>query len=166
MFLFITGKQNSGKSEYAEKCACELNINRFYLATMQVMDDDGIKRVKRHRELRSGKGFITIECPKDIDKLEFEQDSVVLLECISNLVGNEMFAGIKPEDISHTVDKVMTEVMALVNKVDDVVVVSSIYDDSEVTLDAQTSSYMEALRIVNDKLTKLADKAVVISTKH
>lgn len=163
MFIFIRGRQNSGKSEYAEKCACELSNNRFYLATMKVMDEEGRNRVKRHRELRSGKGFITVECEKDIDKLTFEQGSVVLLECLSNLVGNEMFAGSKPVSIEDTVCKVVSEVMALANKVDDIVVVSSIYDESDVDEDAQTKAYMEALNTVNSKLTVLADKAVEIS---
>lgn len=163
MFLFVCGKRNSGKSEYAEKSACELGKNRFYLATMVVMDEEGSRRVIKHRELRSGKGFITIECPRDIDKLEFEQSSVVLLECISNLVGNEMFDNNIVRSVSSTVDKVLKEVITLAKKVDNIVVVSSIYDDEKVVMDTATSNYLQALKEVNEKLKDIADKAVLIS---
>ena len=62
MLHVVTGGSGSGKSEYAEKLIAESALHRrIYVATMMVWDDEGRKRVRRHREMRSGKGFITIE---------------------------------------------------------------------------------------------------------
>ena len=66
---------------------------------MQVFDDEGQRKIDRHRRLRAGKGFITIEQPCDIQnavsKLQSESSlktgRSALLECMSNLVANEMF---------------------------------------------------------------------------
>ena len=41
--------------------------------------------------MRAGKGFETIERYTELDELLIPKDCVVLLECMSNLVANEMF---------------------------------------------------------------------------
>ena len=104
MITLITGGSGSGKSAYAEKYICRVsNENgykeKYYIATMQVFDDEGQRKIDRHRRLRAGKGFITIEQPRDIQnavsKLQSESSlktgRSALLECISNLVANAMF---------------------------------------------------------------------------
>ena len=66
---------------------------------MQVYDEEGKKRVARHRAMRSGKGFVTIEQPVEIEKAlekikQIESESellqnnfgrAALMECMSNL---------------------------------------------------------------------------------
>ena len=66
MMVLVVGGSGSGKSSYAEKMAVSLapaRMRKYYLATMQVFDDEGRKKVDRHRKLRNGKGFFTIEQP-------------------------------------------------------------------------------------------------------
>ncbi|MCM1144625.1 MAG: bifunctional adenosylcobinamide kinase/adenosylcobinamide-phosphate guanylyltransferase [Blautia sp.] len=98
MMVLILGGSGSGKSGYAEKIAVSLarrTMPGYYLATMQVWDDEGRRKVENHRKLRDGKGFLTIEQPTDISQaLEKMQpgEKVALLECISNLAANEMFS--------------------------------------------------------------------------
>lgn len=104
MITLITGGSGSGKSAYAEKYICHVSNEKgykekYYIATMQVFDDEGQRKIDRHRRLRAGKGFITIEQPRDIQnavsKLQSESSlktgRSALLECMSNLVANEMF---------------------------------------------------------------------------
>ena len=98
MMVLVVGGSGSGKSSYAEKTAVSLaqaGMKKYYLATMQVFDDEGRKKVERHRYLRNGKGFFTIEQPTRIsgalEKME-DGDRTVLLECISHLMANEMFS--------------------------------------------------------------------------
>ena len=104
MITLITGGSGSGKSAYAEKYICHASNEKgcrekYYIATMQVFDDEGQRKIDRHRRLRAGKGFITIEQPRDIkkavEKLQSENclktGRSALLECMSNLVANEMF---------------------------------------------------------------------------
>ena len=65
MFVVITGGSGSGKSAYAEKTVQSFGAyRRIYVATMDCHDQESVKRIKRHREMRSGKGFETLECPE------------------------------------------------------------------------------------------------------
>ena len=41
---------------------------KYYLATMQIFDEEGEKRKMKHKAARQGKGFLTIEQPRDIKK--------------------------------------------------------------------------------------------------
>ena len=104
MITLITGGSGSGKSAYAEKYICYVSNEKgykekYYIATMQVFDDEGQRKIDRHRRLRAGKGFITVEQPRDIQnavsKLQSESSlktgRSALLECMSNLVANVMF---------------------------------------------------------------------------
>ena len=122
MITLIIGGSGSGKSAYAEDyvLAAAADLPKYYIATMQVYDAEGERKVERHRRLRAGKGFVTIEQPTDIGKAgikiagnawneqekgdihevdgmdapnEEKQGGVALLECMSNLVANEMFSG-------------------------------------------------------------------------
>ncbi len=104
MIKLITGPPDSGKSLRAEELAVQGGRkNLYYLATMKVMDEEGSDRVKKHRAQREGKGFATIEQPYDIikalDVIKAPKESTVLLECLSNLVGNELHDNPKFEDL-------------------------------------------------------------------
>ena len=98
MFHLITGGSGSGKSEYAEQKLMEYashskrNKKRYYIATMIPFGKETEEKIARHRKLRAGKGFETIECYTDLKKaaeiLQTKETGSVLLECMSNLVGN------------------------------------------------------------------------------
>lgn len=104
MVYLIIGGSGSGKSAYAEQLMERFTgvTEKYYLATMQIFDEEGEKRKEKHRAARQGKGFLTIEQPRDIKKVveQIKPGSAVLLECMSNLVANEMFRadGIVPAD--------------------------------------------------------------------
>ena len=67
MFVLITGGSGSGKSEYAEGLALKLEPGKkLYLATMMVWDEEGRKRVSRHKKMREGKRFETVEIYSDL----------------------------------------------------------------------------------------------------
>lgn len=106
MIYLVTGGSGSGKSAYAEEMVLQAGwAERFYVATMEVFGEEGKKKVERHRKLRQGKGFLTVECPRGLDKLVLgegrerkkgernEMGKVVLLECMANLAANELFGG-------------------------------------------------------------------------
>ena len=111
MITLITGGSGSGKSAYAEKYICHASSEKgykekYYIATMQVFDDEGQLKIDRHRRLRAGKGFITIEQPRDIQNAVSKLQSENCLKTgrsallgMSNLVAKEMFP---PADVSGT----------------------------------------------------------------
>ncbi len=101
--ILITGGSGSGKSAYGEEMACKLGENgeKYYIATMQPFDEECRKRIERHRLLRADKGFETIEQYRNIEEAvkviksrnndTAVGSTTVLLECMSNLLANEMY---------------------------------------------------------------------------
>ena len=77
MLYIVTGGSGSGKSEYAEQIAVQCRNGNggtlWYLATMRIWDDEGRKRVERHRRMRAAKGFETIERYTGLETLELEE---------------------------------------------------------------------------------------------
>ena len=70
MITLVIGGSGSGKSAYAESLLEDYAGTKYYLATMQVFDEEGRQKVQRHRKLREGKGFCTIEQPYDLDRVK------------------------------------------------------------------------------------------------
>ena len=62
MMVTVIGESGSGKSEYAENLIMELaggstnSEKMYYIATMKPFGKDAMERIKRHLELRKGKG--------------------------------------------------------------------------------------------------------------
>ncbi len=175
MITLIYGGSGSGKSNFAEDLvALGSYRNRFYLATMDASDKESKLRVKKHRKQRRGKGFITLEHPVDVDKAIDEIDrikapefytneplkggSVVLLECMSNLVANEMFRDGLMLSASDCVRKVLHDISRLNDKVEVFVIVSNDIFQDGVEYDVGTQEYLKALSFVNKQLAIMADE--------
>ena len=92
MFAVIIGGAASGKSAFAEQLAARLPEPRIYLATMQAFDEESRARIERHRSMRAGKGFQTLEQTTALERAELPDGASVLLEDLSNLLANEMYA--------------------------------------------------------------------------
>ena len=187
MMVLVVGGSGSGKSSYAEKVTVslaqesvkeitksentsisdfKLNIaKKYYLATMQVFDDEGRKKVERHRNLRSGKGFFTIEQPTRIsgalEKME-DGDRTVLLECISNLTANEMFSEKKAMTEIQVTENVIRDIKMLKEQTNHLVVVSNNVFEDGITYDETTTKYIRAMGKINQKLAALADRVVEV----
>jgi len=62
MLVVVTGGSGSGKSAFAEETVLSFGeARRIYIATMQAFDEESHRRIRRHRHMRAGKGFETIE---------------------------------------------------------------------------------------------------------
>ncbi len=72
MLVTVTGGSGSGKSAYAEQTAVRLaeGGRLLYLATMMRDGAGAQERIRRHRALRSGKGFLTIEKTDSLCELD------------------------------------------------------------------------------------------------
>ncbi len=99
MNIFVSGGCKNGKSFYAQRAAREmaesLNKPLYYIATMIPADEEDRARIARHREERSGWGFITLEQPVKLAELldgdSADVSGVFLLDSVTALLGNEMF---------------------------------------------------------------------------
>lgn len=159
MITLVYGGSGSGKSAFAEDLVCKTNYsNRYYLATMKSFDEESEKRIKRHKSLRDGKGFITVESPVDIENAIIDKDSIVLLECMSNLVANEMFRDENPKTFTECADKILDDVKALSKKTDELVIVTNNIFEDGISYEEGTKEYMRALGLINKTLAEISNE--------
>ena len=95
----ITGGSASGKSAYAEKMAVGAGEkSRYYLATMKPWGKEGQERVEKHRNMRAGRGFTTVECYTCIEQAalsfgeEQPENRVILLEWLISFCSFSSFS--------------------------------------------------------------------------
>lgn len=171
MLILITGGSGSGKSEYAEELVLRLirqsnnSLLPYYIATMKPFGEETLKKIERHRLLRKDKGFETIECYTDLQSnlQDINQSNslknkraVVLLECMSNLLANEMYESDGAGD--NAFEHIIRGVNRLYGMCEHLIIVSNeiaadIYKDD-------MKEYVSTLSLINKELTKTADFAI------
>lgn len=157
MLILVTGGAASGKSEHAERLLCEkAPSSRLYVATMQPFGAAAQARIARHRALRRGKGFETVERALDIAGLTLPQRyDGILIEDLGNLLANELFAS------GGAGDAAFGTILAGVRHLQDccetlVVVTGEIFSDGQV-YPPETARYIEQLAALNRALGAQAD---------
>lgn len=172
MFAVVTGGSGSGKSEYAENLLLALDeqtkkgepMERFYIATMFPFDEETHKRIERHRNMRKGKGFDTIECYVGLKKQTLpsrsERKPSCLLECMSNLTANEFYR----EDGAgaHTADEILLGIQHLTEICEHVVVVTNEVFSDGIIYDPSTMEYIEVLAEINRRMAEKADQVTEV----
>lgn len=161
MLVLVTGGSGSGKSFYAEERILSFGEKkRIYIATMFPFDQECEKRIARHRDMRAGKGFETMECYTGLKNLSLPKNCAVLLECMSNLTANEMFQ----ENGAHenTVEEIKLGILKLLNEAEDVVIVTNeIFSEAE-RYEESTREYQKYLGMINQAAAELADEVVEV----
>jgi len=157
MLALIIGGSGSGKSAFAENKVIQLgDYNRVYIATMEVFDEESKNRVMRHQNMRADKNFITIESPTHLEEVKVNSEDVVLLECMSNLVANEMYSSSgRPDKV---VDIICTGVKKVNSDAKDMLVVTNDVFSDGIDYDEATSDYIEKLGEINCRLGNMADE--------
>ena len=166
MITLIIGGSGSGKSAYAEEEFSRLKNkgSKYYLATMKVYDKDGEKRVERHRQMRKNRGFHAIEQAENIEyamkKME-GSDNAALLECMSNLVANEMYQE-KIHTVREVTDKIKNGIEYLEKNLTHLMIVSNNVFEDGVLYDEMTMEYLHALDEINIWLASKAEKVTEV----
>lgn len=181
MITLVTGGSGSGKSAYAEEEIVRLGERRrIYVATMKPWDEECRRRIERHRVMRAGKQFETVECYRSLERLklpEGRETNAVLLECLSNLVSNELFGtgeADDPENISLkygslVADSVINGVVSLKRQAADLVIVTNeVFSagDHRTSLtgpEDSTALYLRVLGNINCRLGAAADRVVEVT---
>ena len=133
MIILVCGGAGSGKSEFAEKICQEVFFSlscerKIYLATMIKSDSETEKKISIHRQKRKDKGFFTIEQPYELSiaKNYIKKTDVVLLECLSNLLANEMFEKRTTNSIDKRVSyKIYNEILEIEKSSKALIIVSN-----------------------------------------
>ena len=187
MLHIVYGGSASGKSSYAESFAMSLQGDGrlLYIATMYPykwntteLDPETIQRIERHRAMRADKGFDTVECYRHVEHIVAKRQDVLLLECMSNLLANEMYlepdsndggladtmsevekAGVgMSETLSPVSKKIVQALVNLSTRVQDVVIVTNdvFSDGGSLTYDESTREYVKNLAEINCALAREA----------
>lgn len=163
MLTLVTGGSASGKSEFAENLLrSRFKADGLYIATMIAPQDDeeSQARVRRHREMRAGKGFVTLECPLRLADAEIPEGSAVLLEDLSNLAANELYC--KGGAGENTQREILRGVKGLQGKAKHVVVVSNEIFSDGCVYDEFTWNYLTVLAELNFEIAKIADEVIEV----
>ncbi len=155
MIFLITGGAGCGKSSYAEDICMSFNEPRFYIATMRPFGDGSMEKIKKHRKMREGKGFITIERYTDLRELKLMRKGTVLLECVTNLTANEMYD--EHGNISDPYNAVIDGITSLSMQADNLVIITNEVGCDAQNFDESTKSYIRTLGKINIELAELAD---------
>lgn len=164
MMTLITGGASSGKSHFAEALCMEQKQPRIYIATMQPFGEAGAEKIMRHRLMRKDKGFMTIErytalselsLAKELGKHDFLH-GIVLLECMSNLVANEMFQ--KNGQIMNPIEAVLKGIEHLHSQCRRLILVTNEVGNGGISYSKETRAYIEAIGAINRHLADCADE--------
>lgn len=130
----------------------------IYIATMQPYTEETMKKIERHHRLRAGKGFRTLEKYTDLSELEIPKNQGILLECISNLVANELYREDGTlNDLKETKEKVLAGVRRLSNSTTRLVIVTNEVNADINGYSEETEKYRECIGMVNQSLAEFAD---------
>lgn len=161
MMTLVTGGSGSGKSEFAEnRTLAYSRENLIYIATMIAFDEEAHRKIARHREMRKEKNFDTRECFVDLKSLQLKSENTVLLDCVSNLVANEMYQ----ENGAHeyTVERIIEGVMEIKRQVRNLVIVTNEVFSDGITYDEETKRYINYLGAINKALAEMSDEVIEV----
>ena len=182
MMELVTGGSGSGKSAYAEETLCSLDSSpdsgqgnetgtqqdgqRYYIATMPSWDKETEKKIAKHRAMRAGKGFCTLEWYTDFEERLERADcpgmegADILVECLSNLTANEMYmeggAGKNPADA------VIRGILCLRDRCRNLVVVTNDVFSESAEDSPEMRIYKETLGRINCALAEAADRVTEV----
>ena len=167
MLHIVYGGSASGKSSYAESFAMSLQGEGrlLYIATMYPykwntteIDPETMQRIERHRAMRADKGFDTVECYRHVEHIVAKRQDVLLIECMSHLLANEMY--LEPDsnagsDMAETMspvsNKIVQALIDLSTRVQELVIVTNdvFSDGGSLTYDESTREYVKNLAEIN-----------------
>lgn len=172
MLYLVTGGSGSGKSEFAEELAVSGYSTKntagtlYYVATMYPTDEECQERIAKHRLMRKDKGFTTVECYHHLASVSAGDGDVFLIECMSNLLANEMYQKggqltARGAEADRQLEAGIVEpLMQLAQKAERLVVVTNEVFSDGIQYDGETREYLRLLGRLN---VLLAEKADVVS---
>ncbi len=173
--IFITGGVRSGKSRFAEEEAKRLfddtGSRLHYIACGRRTDQEMEIRIQRHQEDRTESEipWTNWEFPLNITLAaeKVSGKSVVLLDCLTTLLDNELFLPGKALDLEHqqaVIRKILSGIHAIQDKVQFLIVVSN-----ELTMDTAFDNdvlhmYKRLLGLLHQSLVSKANEAYLVES--
>ncbi len=157
MITLITGGSKCGKSSLAERITCGFSGRKFYIATMKPYGDEAFRAIERHREMRKGKGFETIEKYNNLGEIILCEKGAVLLECMGNLCANEMFVDGR---IINPAEKIIRDIMYLDSMAERLVIVTNEVGNDGIAYERGTEEYIACINKINREISESANNVI------
>ncbi|MGE7765408.1 bifunctional adenosylcobinamide kinase/adenosylcobinamide-phosphate guanylyltransferase [Peribacillus sp. NPDC096540] len=172
---FITGGVRSGKSRFAEKKAIEYAIqlsgNLHYLACGRVSDAEMEERIRRHQRDRKSSPIVwkTWEYSTNITRIgaDLNQDSIILLDCLTTLLDNELFSSNIPleKEFLHSVfTKIISGINEIRKQVSCLIIVSNEVVQEPIFQNEFLHIYGKMLGLLHQAVVEQADEAYLVES--
>jgi len=172
MIVFISGGVRSGKSGVAESIVRSLaspTSTIHYIATANVTDEEMRERVIRHQQARRLQPveWVTWEQPLNVHALigKFREEDVVLLDCLTNWLANELFherGWEKEAYCQQRAKQMLAAIESLSARTKAVVIVSNELFSGGVLQDTGTYHFMKMLGWLHQQVVCAASSAIVV----
>ena len=167
MITLVSGAASCGKSEIAETIAVHLSEgDPIYIATMRPYGDEDEARIGRHRRLRGRKRLSNDrKISGGVGTLRLPANATCLLECMSNLLANEMF-GAETDDSaaeptvkaeSAAAERIVADIRRLSEQAENLIIVTNEVFSDTTAYDALCEQYIRSLGQINQAIAALAD---------
>ncbi|WP_424939190.1 bifunctional adenosylcobinamide kinase/adenosylcobinamide-phosphate guanylyltransferase [Aliiroseovarius sp. S253] len=153
----VLGGAASGKSDYAERLVTATERPMLYIATAQPFDAEMDDKIARH-QARRGEGWRTIEAHLNAaDAVTCaREDEVVLFDCATMWLSNQLFAETNLGDAEVALFKAMSDCAA------PVVVVSNEVGAGIVPENALARRFRQAQGELNQRFAQRADLVITV----
>ena len=156
--VMLAGGSACGKSTFGEALCMQTDCPRTYIATMKPYGAEELAKIEKHRAQRADKGFTTIECYGGLGEVHVPEGSVVLLECLANLLSDECYDEQDGWQDAHVAaDRIERGVEALAAQCDQLIVVTNDVGSDGVDYPHPTDEYVRALGALNCRIAAKAD---------
>jgi len=153
---YISGGQRSGKSSTAQSLALSKSDKPFYVATAFVSDDEMKARVERHKTDR-GDNWTSIEETTFVGDIDFTENSVVVLDCVTLWLTSIFFKF--NEDVDKSLYFFRKQWDKLKSKKIDLIVVSNEIGMGVIPSSAMSRKFTDLQGWANQIIAKDADEA-------
>ena len=153
MTILITGGSKCGKSGIGERILSAFRGRKFYIATMMPYGGEAGAIIDRHRKMREGKGFETIERYTAPGGLALPEGCGAMLECVGNLCANEMFVAHSPDPCG----EIIRGIAYLAEKAELLVIITNQVDCDGIDYPPETASYMRNMGVIHSALAGMSD---------
>ncbi len=149
MIYLVSGGADSGKSYLSEKIMMQFSGDKLYIATMENKSSEAQIRIKRHREMRKNKGFITLEREKYFNGINISNYNAVILECLGTLCANHLYGG-------GSAALLYDDVNYLMENSKNIVIVTNDIAGCSITYSSEMYNYM---KVLNKCASYIAEKS-------
>ncbi|RFU67947.1 bifunctional adenosylcobinamide kinase/adenosylcobinamide-phosphate guanylyltransferase [Bacillus sp. V59.32b] len=175
--IFVSGGVRSGKSRFAEQLAINLanhhNRTLYYLACGRPGDPEMQERIARHKSDReNGAGhWVTLEYPVAIEAAVplLDSNSIVLLDCLTTLLNNEMFPSASnmdewedPAFLASVKERLLDAIKEIRERAASLIVVSNELLHAPITDDGVNHAYSKMIGGIHQEMVAMSDRAYLM----